>query len=274
MYPVIFRIGGFELHTYGVMLALAFAVGIFLAVKRGKQYSFSFNQIYNISMIVVVSAIVGSRIAYVFLHLVEFQGRWWDTISPIQSDGQIGISGLVMLGGVIASAISVILYFRWKKLSTGKIADVLAPCLALGFAIGKAGCFFNGCCFGKECHLPWAMKFPPGSVAHYVYGDTPIHPTQLYAITGYLLIFIILITTEKYKKFHGFLFALFLILYGIFRFINEIFRYYEGSEAGMKLLRFPGFDITFSQIVSLIMLAAGLITIFIGNRRANINAET
>ena len=272
MYPVIFRIGGFELHTYGVMLALAFAAGIYLAVKRGKRYGFTFDQIYTISMIVVVSAIIGSRIAYVLLHLNEFQGRWLDTISPIQSDGQIGISGLVMLGGVIAAVISVILYFRWKKLSVGEIADVLAPCTALGFAIGKVGCFFNGCCFGKESHLPWAMRFPPGSIAHYVMGNTPIHPTQLYAITCYLLIFIILVKSEKNKEFHGFLFALFLILYGIFRFINEMFRYYEGSEAGMKLLHFPGFDITFSQIVSLIMLAAGLITIIIGNRRANIDA--
>ena len=268
MYPVIVKIGSFELHSYGVMLALAFATGILLAVKRGKRYGFTFNQIYDVSMIIVVSAIVGSRIGYVIFHLDEFRGRWWDMINPIQSTGQIGLSGLVILGGVIASLISVFLYYRWKKLSVAKIADVVAPCFALGIAIGRIGCFLNGCCFGKECHLPWAMRFPEGSIAHYIYGNTPIHPTQLYEILYCLLIFAALLLVEKRSRFNGFLFALFMVLYGTFRFINEFFRYYEGYESGMNLIYLGYFNITFSQIVSFMMIVSAIIVIIIGNRRA------
>lgn len=267
MYPILFKIGGFELHTYGVFLASAFAVGFIFAVRRGKAYGYTFDEIYNTTVVIIISSIIGARFAYVIFHLDEFQGRWLDIINPVQSTGQIGIAGMVVLGGVIGAISAGYWYLRYKKVSFGKMADTMAPSLALGLAVGRIGCFFNGCCFGKECHLPWGITFPEGSMPHYIYGDIPIHPTQIYAIISNLLVFFILLRSDRIKKFDGFTFALFTALYGFFRFIIESLRYYDGYESGMIIIDLPGFEITFSQTVSIFMVAAGIIFIIIGNRR-------
>jgi phosphatidylglycerol---prolipoprotein diacylglyceryl transferase len=273
MFPVIFKIGNFELHTYGVMFALAFAAAVYLTVRRGKKYGYEFSQMYDLSMVVIFSSLIGARLTYVIFHLDEFKGRYWDIINPFQSTGQIGLSGMVLLGGVITAAAAVLIYIRIKKYRLGEIADIIAPSLVVGIAIGRLGCFMNGCCFGEPCNLPWAVKFPPGSYAFYVYGDVHVHPTQLYEVLYATVIFIILSIIEKKKPFHGFNFALFLVLYGIGRFFNETLRYYNGSEAGMKLQIVSGLDITFSQITSLVMLLTGLIIILTRKRSQDVGTR-
>jgi phosphatidylglycerol:prolipoprotein diacylglycerol transferase len=240
-----------------------------MAVIRGKKLGFTFDQIYNVALVVIISSLVGSRIAYVFLHLDEFRGHWWDTISPIQSSGQIGIAGLVILGGVVLAGISTWLYLIWKKIPVGKMADLIAPSLSLGITIGRIGCFFNGCCFGRECHLPWAVTFPPGSMAYYFVDSASVHPTQLYEVIYCLIIFLILLWIDKIKKFNGFSFAWFLILYGLFRILNESLRYYQGSEAGMNLFHIARQNITFSQLVSSTMILIGILIILSGKRSSH-----
>jgi len=255
MFPVLFKIGNFELHTYGVMLAAAFAVGFFVAVKNGKKRNLDFDQIYSLTIVIIFSSIIGARLAYVIFHLEEFEGRWLDIISPIQSTGQIGISGMVALGGVVCAVIVSLIYVKKKNISAADATDALTPSLALGLAIGRVGCFFNGCCFGKECHLPWGMSFPKGSISHYVYGDIPLHPTQIYAVIYNLLIFAVLMRTAKIPGLRGMQFPVFLVLYGIFRGMNESLRYYGGHEEGMRLFG----SITFSQLVSIVFVLSGLI---------------
>ena len=273
MFPVIIKIGSFELHSYGVALAAAFAFAVLIAVKRGKSAGYDFSQIYDLSIVIIVSSLIGSRFAYVVLHFEEFRGRMWDIISPIQSNGQIGIAGMVQLGGVVFAIIAFVIYARIKKMNLGKIADVLVPSLAIGIAIGRIGCFLNGCCFGELCDLPWAVKFPPGSFAHYAYHDAAVHPTQLYAVIYALIIFAILIKFDKTKPFNGFTFALFMILYGIARYINESLRYYEGSEAGMVLLNIFNINFTFSQIISISLFLTGIIIIFFLKRSSTFEKE-
>jgi phosphatidylglycerol:prolipoprotein diacylglycerol transferase len=118
------------------------------------------------------------------------------------------------------------------------------------------GCFLNGCCFGKECHLPWAVKFPPTSPAGSVMGDLPLHPTQLYSSLYGLIIFIILILLDRFKSTDGLLIGMFLLLYGVSRFIVDFFRYYEE-----QMFVIAGLE--FNQLVSLIMFFAGtLIVVF------------
>jgi phosphatidylglycerol:prolipoprotein diacylglycerol transferase len=188
----------------------------------------------------------------------------------VQSTGQIGIAGMVILGGVITAVIVTALYAQQKRISIPKLVDTVSPSLALGIAIGRLGCFFNGCCFGKTCHLPWAMSFPSGSIAHYVVGNLPVHPTQLYESIYCLIIFITLLLSERKNRFYGFNGALFLTMYSIFRFFNEMFRFYEGSESGMILFNMGKMALTFSQIVSLAMFLGGIIIIIIGNRSVKI----
>ena len=263
MFPVLFKIGKFELHTYGVMLAAAFAVGFLLAVRNGRKRDLNFDQIYNLTIVIILSSILGSRFTYVIFHLDEFRGRWLDVINPIQSTGQIGISGMVVLGGVICAVIISLLYLKKKNISIANATDTMTPSLALGLAIGRAGCFFNGCCFGKTCDLPWGMSFPEGSMPHYIYGSATLHPTQLYAVIYNLLIFAILMKTSTIPRLKGMQLPIFLVFYGLFRGINESLRYYGGHEEGMVLMG----TVTLSQFISIVFVISGALVIFINYKR-------
>ena len=181
MHPVIFRIGAFELRSYGLALAVSFLVGIIYAIKRGEKRGVSSNTIMDLAVLIVVGAIVGSRFLYVIAHTAEFKGRWLDTINPFQSTGQIGIAGLTMLGGLILASILSIIYLYIKKLPVLKIADVIIPSVGIGIFITRIGCFLNGCCFGLPCNSPLGVIFPPESVAGDLFPNTPIHPAQLYS---------------------------------------------------------------------------------------------
>lgn len=255
MYPELFRIGPVTINSYGLMLALAFIVGIYLAIKKAEKRRIDSNTIVNLAFIVMISAIVGSRLFYVLFHLDEFRGRWIYTFLPIQADGTIGLGGLIFLGGFLGALLSGAIYIQAKKLSFRKVVDSVAPSLALGLFFGRIGCFFNGCCFGKACDLPWAVTFPPNSPAGYQMMDASIHPTQLYSSFYGLLIFVILMMLDRKEKFDGFLFGVFLILYGISRFTVDFFRFYENQ---MFLIDGIGFN----QIVSFLLVIAGFLLLY------------
>ena len=116
MHPVLFKLGRFEIHSYGLMLALSFLVGIYWAMSRSEKRGIHRNHIMDLSIIVIIAAIVGARIMYVVTHLAEFEGRWLDTINPIQSTGEIGIPGLTLLGGVLLSLVSIIISVSYTHL--------------------------------------------------------------------------------------------------------------------------------------------------------------
>jgi len=268
MYPILIDFGLFKLHTYGLTMFLAFAIGIIIAAKRGKKRGIADNVILDISTATIISGILGGRILYIITHLEEFRGHWLDMISPIQSDGTIGIAGLVLLGGVIL-AIATIIFIAWlKSVPILKLLDVLAPSLALGIAIGRIGCFFNGCCFGLPTDLPWGVVFPEGCLAYSVMGETRLHPTQLYAVLYNLFLFVLLLLSEKrFYRFDGFTTFLFFFVYGFFRFLNETLRWQEES---MRLIVWKNGFLTISQVVSLGMFVLGIIG-FIVTRRYSIS---
>lgn len=259
MYPELFKIGPLTVNSYGIMLALAFIVGIFLAIKRAEKKGIDGNTIVNLAFIVMISAIVGSRLFYVLFHLSEFKGRWIYTFLPVQPDGTIGLGGLIFLGGFVGALLSSAIYIHIKKMSFWKMADTVAPSLALGLFFGRIGCFLNGCCYGKVCDLPWGVVFPPQSPAGFQMGDVAIHPTQLYSSAYGLIIFIILMLLDKKERFDGFLFTFFLILYGISRFTVDFFRFYESQ---MFLIDGIGFN----QILSLLLVITG-VAVLIARRR-------
>jgi phosphatidylglycerol:prolipoprotein diacylglycerol transferase len=252
MYPELFRVGPLVVNSYGLMLALAFIVGIFLALKKAEKRGIDNNTIINLAFVVMVSAIVGSRLFYVLFHLEEFKGRWLYTFLPIQPDGSIGLGGLIFLGGFLGAILSGAIYIQKKGLSFWKVVDSVAPSLALGLFFGRIGCFLNGCCFGKTCSLPWAVTFPPNSAAGYQMAGVAIHPTQLYSSAYGLLIFIILMLLDRKKHYDGFLFAIFLMLYGVSRFTVDFFRFYESQ---MFLIDGIGFN----QILSFLLVVSGII---------------
>jgi phosphatidylglycerol:prolipoprotein diacylglycerol transferase len=111
---------------------------------------------------------------------------------------------------------------KMHHMAAGRTADIVAPAIAIGHSIGRIGCFFAGCCYGQTCDLPWAVTFTD---AHSLAPTgVPLHPTQLYAVFGNLLIFVFLMMFRPYKRFAGQLFLLYIMLYGLMRALIEVFR--------------------------------------------------
>ena len=258
MHSKLFQIGPLEIHAYGLTLALSFLLGIYFAMYRAKKQGIDPNNIVDLSVVIVISAILGSRFLYVIFHLEEFKGRWLDTINPFQSSGQIGIAGLTMLGGLVAAVVFSIIFMKIKKMPLLKISDIMVPSVGLGIFITRIGCFFNGCCYGLPTDHSWGMVFPPGSPAGFCFSNQAIHPTQLYSSLYGLLIFALLLIIERYKKFDGFLLYFFFIFYGISRFVVDFFRYYESSMV------IGGLSISVNQGISigLVLLGALLLVVF------------
>jgi phosphatidylglycerol---prolipoprotein diacylglyceryl transferase len=271
MHPVIFKLGAFEMRSYGLMLAISFLLGIYLAVRRGKARGIDPEKIMDLSVIIIIASIVGARFMYVIFHLEEFAGHWTDTFNPFQSNGQIGIAGLTMLGGVVLAVISAILYLRAKKMPVLKFADAIIPLFFLGEAITRIGCYLNGCCYGIPCNGPLCVVFPPDSPAGAMYQGLHIHAAQLYSSAYALIIFIVMLIIDRKPKFDGYMFYLFFIFYGIGRFVIDFFRYYESS---MILMSCCGKGLSMNQGISFafVVLGIGLYLWQLRKKRAKMSA--
>lgn len=267
MHPVLLKLGPIEIHAYGLLLAISFMVGIYWAMARAEKRKISKNDILDFSIIVVLCAIIGSRFFYVITHTDEFKGRWLDTINPIQSTGEVGISGLSMLGGVVMVLIALVVFCWRKKISILKLADVLAPIFALGIMLTRVGCFLNGCCFGKPGDQPWCMVFPLNSPAGSTLQGIHIHPTQLYSSLYGLIILIIVLLFDRKPRPDGFIMSIFFMLYGVARFVIDFVRYYETSVQ----FHFLKHTFTFNQAISFFMFLVGLVFLILIQRRKSAN---
>lgn len=235
MHPELFHLGPLSVKAYGLMLAISFFVGVWLAVWRAKKVGLSEKLMVDLCFVIMVAALVGSRFFYVIYHTDEFTGHWIDIINPFQSSGQIGIAGLSMMGGLVLAIIAGILYFIIRKTSPWGLLDALAPSFFLGEGITRIGCFLNGCCFGKPTHCGCGVVFPPDSMAGWVFPNMAIWPTQIFSsIAGFLLAGA-LILTERKKTFNGYTFWIGLAMYSVWRFIIDFFRYYEDSMVFMQV---------------------------------------
>ena len=243
MYPVLFKLGPLTIHTYGFFVAMGFIVGIFLAKNEAKRSGEDQEKIMDLFFYILIAAIAGSRLFYVAINFELFLA------DPLEIF-KIWNGGLVFYGGFIAALIAGIIYLKKNKMPLWKTADIVAPSLALGQFFGRLGCFFAGCCYGKACDLPWAVTFAhPDTLAP---TGTFLHPTQLYHSFSSLTIFILLFFFRRRKNFDGWLFWLYVFLYGITRSFIEIFR---GDFRGQVF--FEIFSV--SQVIGLIMVIISII---------------
>ncbi|OYD14470.1 prolipoprotein diacylglyceryl transferase [candidate division WOR-3 bacterium JGI_Cruoil_03_51_56] len=230
MHPVLFKIGSFELHSWGVAAVISFLLGISVALRRAPRFKVKPDTIMDLAVIVMISAIVGSRIWYVVYHLDEFRGHWFDTINPFQH-GQIGIAGLSMVGGVVLAIIASVAYTRIKKLSFLRIADAVAPSFLLGAGIQRlGGCFLNGCCFGRPTNSFLGMVFPAEGVAGTYFPGVHIWPTQLFASALGFAGFALIIWLGRRHSFPGYTFWQVFAYYSLDRIFVDQFRYYEPHQ--------------------------------------------
>ena len=256
MHPIAFQLGSFTIHWYGVMIALAFLAGLWTATRRARRENISGEKIADLVFWIMLAGMVGARTVYVTTYWDEFAHQPFSEIFMIQH------GGLVYYGSLIGAALAFMIYVRWKKLSGWKIADILAPSIALGNAIGRIGCLLNGCCYGRVCHLPWAIRFPNQSAAwqqHFQAGlvgsgdpSLPVHPTEIYDALLNFALYLSLAWLFRRKKFDGQVFATYLIGYAVFRSLVELFR---GDYPADHIHN----GLTSAQLVSIPIFVAGLL---------------
>ena len=246
------------------MVFLAFAVGAWLGSVRERRVGIPSGTVMDLTVWILISSLLGARLTYVFAHLDEFQGRWLDVINPIQSDGTIGIAGLVLLGGVATAIPTAAWYLKRKGIPFLKMMDVLIPSLAFGIALGRIGCLLNGCCFGRVTALPWGMLFPADCLAGYYFPNQRLHPTQLYEFIYCVAIAAFLLLRTPRRRFEGELFYWFLTLYGIARFWNESIRYYTPKLIPLHL---GTLQVTGSMLLSAAMTLIGGYYLFRGFKK-------
>lgn len=232
MHPVVFYIFKFPIHSYGLLLAASFITGILFSGHLAKKRSLDPNVISDSGFWIIISAILGSRIYYVFLHFEEFQGNLLSIFNPFQ-EGSIGIGGLVMYGGFIGAVAAGFFYFKWKKLAFLPYADVISPSVGIGIFLTRIGCFLNGCCYGAPteswCGVSFPISCPAGHYQLSVHAEA-LFPSQLFLSAGGLLIAAIVLLVGLKKTFTGFQFYLTIVLYAVLRFMVDFTRFYSDNE--------------------------------------------
>ncbi|MCX5800514.1 MAG: prolipoprotein diacylglyceryl transferase [Candidatus Eisenbacteria bacterium] len=258
MHPEILHVGILHLKSYGLALTLAFLVGTHIAMRRARRVQVPEDLVVWLALIVLFLAVAGSRTQYVVTHMSEFRG-------DVAGVFMIWAGGLSMYGGLIAAVIGGLVFIRWQGYSTWKVADVVAPSIALGEAITRIGCFMNGCCFGTPTCLPWGIVFPDDSFSATVSWGTRIHPSQLYLSCLALVIFFFLLWYERRKKFQGQLFWTCLLALAVARVLIDFTRYYdEGDYIGrLGNLRFNN-----NQLIAAGFITASIVMMRILRRRA------
>lgn len=250
MYPELIKIGPLTLHTYGVLVAIGFLLALGIALRQAKRQGIPHALIADLGFYILVSAIIGSRVFYVLLNLPYYLRN------PIDAF-KIWEGGLVFYGGLIFVIPIVMWYVKRKGLDLWAVADISAPSLAVGHAIGRLGCFSAGCCYGAPSDVPWAVTFsdPKGLAPQWI----KLHPAQLYESFGEFAIFLILITIRARQSFKGELFWLYGVFYSVLRFIVEFFR--GDIERGFIMS-----GLSISQALSVILFTVSAIMLIRGIR--------
>jgi phosphatidylglycerol---prolipoprotein diacylglyceryl transferase len=254
MYPILFEIAGFPVYTYGVLLAAAYLLGLQLAIVRARRLGLDPNRVMDLGIWIIVSALVGAKL---LLLVVE-----WDTYSQNRAElWTLLRSGGVFYGGLILAVLTAMFYMWRHRLPIWPVSDAFAPGIALGHVIGRLGCFFAGCCFGRPTSVPWAVTFHSDYASRNVGTPLgiPIHPTQLYEAGAELIILGILIALERRgRAFAGRTFWGYLLLYGISRFVIE---FYRGDSRGAIG------TLSTSQFVSLLIVPLSIVMLIVLARR-------
>ena len=223
MYPILIEFGFFKIFTYGLLVATGFLVAILLASSRAEKEGLDSQKVLDLCFYVMVSALLGARLLYV---IVEYR---YFLDSPLEIF-KFWKGGLVFYGGLILGVLISLWYLKRNQMPMWKTADLLAPSIALGQSIGRWGCFFAGCCYGKKTDIAWGITFTdPRSLAPF---GISLHPTQVYLSLNAVFIFMFLMWLSKRKVFDGQILWSYGILYSIGRFLIEYFR---GDDRGFPV---------------------------------------
>ncbi len=241
MRPVLFSVHLFArdlpLHTYGVAIAAAFLVAIFVGTRTAARTGEDPDKVRDLCFWLLVSSLVGARLVFIatnipdYVRLCRDEHDCWRAL-------RVWEGGLVFYGGFFAALAVAVFYTRRYGMKFWRTADILAPSVALGHFFGRLGCFAAGCCWGAEAHgraLWWAARFPAESLAYQDYAargalpafaarTPPLHPVQLYEALGELTLFFALSLLGRRKRWDGQVLVAYLFGYALLRFVVELYR--------------------------------------------------
>lgn len=247
MYPLLLELGPVSIYTYGVLLAAAYLIGLWLAAVRARARGLDGARVTDLGIYVLVSAFVGAKLLLLvveFDHLRQDPARIW---TLVRSAG-------VFYGGLLLAVTVAFWQMRRHRLPVWTTCDAFAPGIALGQAVGRVGCLLAGCCYGRPTELPWGVTFTNPLAAANVGTplDLSLHPTQLYESGAALAILGLLLLGERRGAgFPGRTFWSYLLLYPCARFAIEFLR---GDPRGAV------FDsLSTSQFVSLLIIPVSIV---------------
>jgi len=223
------------LPTYLLIISSAFSLALFWVLYRTKKSELSSSFALDLCLVIMVFGFIGARLFH-----VVYEEPIYYLQNPL-AVLKVWQGGFVYYGGAISAFFAGLLYTNWRKENVGQWADLMAPVAAGGYALGRLGCFFNGCCYGEICHWPWGVQFP--------HLEGLRHPTQLYAALIELGIAIFLLQIERRRPRwlkSGGVFLFWIMLHALNRMFMEAFR---ADPRGTELL---GWSI--SSLISLGLL--------------------
>lgn len=257
MYPHLFSIGPIHVHAYGFMMAMGFVAGLLHWIWLGRDRGYSRATCTDLMILVMVSGILGGRLAFVLENLDRF----------LESPGEIvrlDQGGLVFYGGLALAALAVLLFARRRKLAFVPLVDFTLTAVPLSHAFGRIGCFLNSCCYGARCasagcglafpkfSLPWHAHYQAGLIGPQAPASLPVHPVQLYEAGFNLVVYVLLLWLYRHNKRAGLVSAAYLVLYATGRFMLEFLRGDHAERAGLA-------GLSVGQLVSLPLFGVGLV---------------
>ena len=256
MHPELLSLGPIHIRSYGALLAIAFLVGTWLALKEARRLKLDEDRLVTVILVSLVAGFLGARMLYVIEHIDEFRREWAGALAIWQG-------GLTLYGGVVAGTLAGLVTARRLGQPLWVVADALTPSFALGTMFGRIGCFLNGCCYGRPTGQSWGVIFPPDSYAGLEFGSVPLHPSQLYNAFAGLVLFLVFWGLRTRRWAPGVKFWSFLATFSLVRIGIDFTRAWERDA---RLFTIGDLPITESQLTS-VMLALFAVLMILRLRR-------
>ena len=244
------HVGPLALPTYGILLVLGMLAGLWVVSRQARKTGLSPETITDMAVYAIIAGLIGAKVLLLVVEWPYYSRNPRELLSLFQSGG-------VFYGGLLGAIPVAFWYARRHQLDGWKTADVLAPGVDVGQAVGRLGCFMAGCCYGKPADVPWAVTFSDLYANRNVGTplDTPLHPTQIYESIACFLIFGFLLWMAPRKKFHGQVVLAYVFLYAVARFIVEMYR--GDAVRGFVL----GGRLSTSQFIAVLMVVAAALVL-------------
>jgi phosphatidylglycerol:prolipoprotein diacylglycerol transferase len=243
---------GLRVPSFGLMLLLACIAALGLTAWRARREKLDPETVYELAVWLMSGGFIGARLLYIVAHP--------ETIQSVGDVLRVWQGGIVFYGCIIGGLIGSVIYWYRNPFPFRAMADTVAPALAIACAIGRVGCFLNGCCYGAVSDRPWAVTFPAGTLpwARHIHDglippsathSLPVQPAQLYAVADGLCLLALLTAFYPRRRRDGEVMALLMVTYPVTRFVIEALR---GDEPAIIA------GLTLSQAISVGVFLAGL----------------